>query len=418
MFKNIFRNINTAFAIFVIVGLVSAVFIKLFFIDSDGSFYPTLGVFIILLGGFHYLCFQAITGDKYKDLGRDRRMSDGAIVDSIYYLGFTFTLVILITTFISLSNQPVAIQKLRFDNNLQELMQILNKFCVGLLTTGYGLVARIHLSNYVELEQLDPEGLQERLNVKTIALINILDTGITSLSGVVSSANQKVVEAVNESTNSLVNQSNYLSSHLAELSENLSKVLTKVKRQVSNLDLTDATAAVEARLSHAAEGILGLNKNIEDVAQKYGNAGRVVDDSSQKLNQILGQINNQHTILLNNLNALSEALTASGGSLRNFDGATQKISPVLSSLQENISLSISNLTEMSGSLKSAQSSLSYFSSGIEESKISVLSGSSEINAALSSNSRSIDATLKDLSQRVQALNITLESVKKSISSRF
>lgn len=418
MIKYFLKNINTAFALFVLAGLVSAVLMKLFFIHSEDSFYPTLGVFMALLVGFHYLCYEAIAENKYKDLGRGRRMTDGAVVDAIYYLGFTFTLVILITTFVSLSNQPVAIQKLRFDNNLQELMQILNKFCVGLLTTGYGLVARIHLSNYVEIEELDPEGLKERLNVKTVALINILDTGITSLSGVVSSANQKVVEAVNESTNSLVNQSNYLSAHLAELSENLAKVLTKVKRQVSNLDLTDATAAVEAHLTNTAEGILGLNKNIDDVSLKYNNAGKIVDDSSQKLNQILGQINNQHTILLNNLNDLSQALTTSVVALQSFDGSARLISPDLNSLRESLATSISNLTEMSGSLKVANESLSNFSTGFGESKAAVLSGSSEINVALSSNSKSIDATLKDLSEKVQSLNVTLASVQKSISSKF
>jgi chromosome segregation ATPase len=418
MIKNFFKNINTAFALFALAGLISAVILKLIFSDSDDSFYPTLGVFMALLFGFHYLCYKAIDDNKYKDLGGGRRMSDGAVVDAVYYLGFTFTLVILITTFVSLSNQPVAIQKLRFDNNLHELMQILNKFCVGLLTTGYGLVARIHLSNYVEIEDLDPEGLKERLNVKTVALINILDTGITSLSEVVSSANQKVVEAVNESTNSLVNQSNHLSSHLAELSENLSKVLTKVKRQVSNLDLTDATATVESHLNNTAVGILGLNKNIEDVAHKYNNAGKVIDDSSQKLSQILEQINNQHTTLLNNLNDLSKALTTSLTALQSFDGSAKLISPDLNSLRESLATSIANLTEMSSSLKNVNSSLSNFSIGFSESKTAVLSGSSEMNSTLSSNSKSIDASLKDLSEKVQALNAMLASVQKNISSRF
>jgi hypothetical protein len=137
MIKNFFKNINTAFALFALAGLVSAVILKLIFSESDDSFYPTLGVFMALLFGFHYLCYKAIDDNKYKDLGGGRRMSDGAGVDAVYYWGFTFTLVILITTFVSLSNQPVAIQKLRFDNNLlsgsisNDRMQLLQQVQVG-----------------------------------------------------------------------------------------------------------------------------------------------------------------------------------------------------------------------------------------------------------------------------------------------
>jgi hypothetical protein len=162
---------NSAFMMFALIGLISALVLKFIFNAAESSFYPTLIAFVVLQVIFHRISYIAIVEGKYKDLGQEKRLTDSSIVDGVYYLGFTYTLLILITSFISMGQPDI---QLKYNNQLAGLMDILNRFCVGLFTTGYGLVARINLSNLIEIEELDPEGLKEKLNVKTFNFIKLL----------------------------------------------------------------------------------------------------------------------------------------------------------------------------------------------------------------------------------------------------
>jgi methyl-accepting chemotaxis protein len=410
-------NMNFAFILFSLVGLLGALFVKIIFSDFDNSFYPTLSFFVILLVVFHRLSYFAIIHGKFKDIGNEKRLTDSSIVDSVYYLGFTFTLLILVTSFVSVGEDP-GTAKLKYDSQLMGLLDILNRFCVGLFTTGYGLVARIHLSNLIEIEELDPEGLKEKLNVKTAALINVIEFGASSLVNLIDTSNKSVVSSVSEATNSLNQQSLHLTQNLTEISNQLGKISTKLKRQVENLDLSDATGAVEIHLSNTAKGVEILNNNIDNISKNFSGAGSSINESSQTLISVINKINDQNAIFLSGLNNLSASLniTASNSSLAG--DSFKQSSDNLLQLKDDVLVVDSQFSKLTENLNLTLNSLNNFSNSYIKNQEILKDGSDLLNNSMLNSANAINKNINELSIKISEINLILSNLKNNISSNI
>jgi ABC-type transporter Mla subunit MlaD len=408
---------NTVFAVFAGLGLIFALLIKIIFSSAENSFYPTLGVFVFLLITFHRLCYLAIVEGRFKDMGEGRRLTDASIVDSVYYLGFTYTLLILITSFISIGQEAGTI-RLKYDSNLAGLMDILNRFCVGLFTTGYGLVARIQLSNLIEIEDVDPEGLREKLNVKTAALINVIDQGASSLATLIVTSNKAIVDSVTNSTNSLTQQSNHLSENLSGISDNLSKVLSKLKKQVSNLDLTDATGAIEAHLSITAKGVEGLNQSIDVISNKFSVAGDEVGNASQKLISVMVEINSQYENLHQSLSTFSSGLVDSTNLAVGMKSSIQQSTTSVEQFKNEIHTSILSLTKLTENLNECVQKLAIFSTSTGKVQTDLFLNADSLGGSMKNSASLIEQNVRILSERIIGLNATLADIQKKISYKF
>ncbi|MBT8566709.1 hypothetical protein G6675_04045 [Polynucleobacter paneuropaeus] len=410
-------NMNYGFAGFAGAGLIFSIILKFVFQTGVLSFYSTLACFVVLLLVYHRLCYVAIVDGKYKDMGNGKRMTDGSIADSVYYLGFSYTLLILVTSFIAMG-QDAGSTRLQYDSQFAGLMDILNKFCVGLFTTGYGLVARIQLSNLIEIEELDPEGLQERLNVKTAALIRVIENGTSSLTSLISSSNQTISTSVTDTTNSLVEKSNILGGHLTEMSENLSKILTKLKRQMTNLDLTDATSTIETHLLTTAKSVEGLNQGIDNLSSKFSNASVVVGDASQGLIGTMKEINSQYENLLNNLSVLSTSLNVSTSSFSSIDNALQGSNASVARFQTEINQSISQIERLNENLGISLNKLSDFSSATAKVQAGLQQGGDWLERSLGKGATDIEQIMRTLSDKINTLNRTLDDIRAKISAKY
>jgi len=410
-------NMNYAFAGFAGVGLIFSIVLKFIFQAGELSFYSTLICFVVLLLIYHRLCYVAIVYGKYKDMGDGRRMTDGSIADSVYYLGFSYTLLILVTSFIAMGQDGGSI-RLKYDSQFAGLMDILNKFCVGLFTTGYGLVARIHLSNLIEIEELDPEGLQEKLNVKTAALIRVIEDGTSSLASLITSSNQIILSSVTDTTNSLVEKSNILGNHLTEMSESLSKVLTKLKRQMTNLDLTDATSVIEAHLLTTAKNVEGLNQGIDDISSKFSTASSVVGEASQGLIGTMREINSQYESLLNNLTTFSAGLGSTTGAISGVDTALKDSTSNLGQFKTEINQSISQIELLNENLSTALNKLEGFSDATTKAQNGLQQGGDLLERSLGKGATDIELIMKTLAEKINALSRTLDDIRAKISSKY
>lgn len=414
--NNMQFNMNNAFAGFAALGLVISVLIKFIFSESDNSFYPTLIAFVVLLIVFHRLSYIAITENKFKEIGDGKRLTDGSIVDGVYYLGFTYTLLILVTSFVSMGQDP-GTMRLKYDSNLMGLMDILNRFCVGLFTTGYGLVARIQLSNLVEIEELDPEGLKEKLNTKTAALIAIIELGTTSLQNLVISSNESISNSVVEATNSISGQSDLISSNLSEISGNLTKVLAKLKKQVENLDLTDATTAVEMHLSSTSGEVLQLNQAINEVSQKFSGAGTIVGESSSKLIHVLDQINAQQSALLGGINSLAASFESMVKVVPESEQVIKSSTVSLNGFDTNLQASLVNLAQLTQALLNSQNSLNSLVLGANQASSQLQQSSGVLGTTMANSANSIQESVKLFSERLDSLDNSILTLERKINSR-
>lgn len=429
-------NINQLFMLAAASGFLLAFSIKFLFPVGEESFYPTLVVLSLILILFHVICYQSLTKDKFKDLGNGERLSQGSIVDAVYYLGFSFTLIILITTFINVggSNVEPAVQ---FDSNLNKLYDILNRFCFGLFTTGYGLIARIQLSNLVEIEEADPEGLQERLNMKTIGLINVLDGGISSMDSLIQQSHRTILDSLNASNKSIQESTILLSSDTAEVSKKIRSLSKKIEEQVPFFEFKESTDGVKDHLFKTTESIDEVNLSIAGINSSFIEANKTssqvinsMNDSIQKINSQyveviskinefgnnLSQLNSQVGINSNNLASYTSAISKSEEPANNFSQSLITINQSIDSLALKTNFLIQTIESNVSGFSELTSEISRVKSASQAVTSTINVQSSDLFRELKESNVSIANQLNDLSQSFGSLKQAIENLTYKTNS--
>jgi hypothetical protein len=413
-------NANLIFLIYAFFGLLVAVLIKVFIQEGENSFYPILFTFVFALISYHYFSYICITKDKFKDLGKDKKMTDGAIVDSCYYLGFIFTLIILVTSFVSIG-PSTSTARLQYDNNLLALMDILNRFCVGLFTTGYGLVARIHLSNLIDIEELDEEGLREKLNVKTQGLIYILDSGTTSLANLIGTSNKTIENSVIESTESIQTQSKLLAETINEITKSFAKTIKKLDVINEKFDLTDATTKIEEHLNSTSIHLIDLNNSIKDISTDMQKAGNSVEESSVKLIGTVNEIGIQNNNLLDTMNHLNNgfnsftkevetsefAVKNSNQSFRELDSTLKNSHLQFDILNTTSSIARDSLVELDSSFVNIKNEINKFINSVAESKDNIQNSSVNSTDVVMNSTLKLQTNLNELTELISKYNTSI-----------
>ena len=417
-------------------GFFIAFLIKFFFSVGEKSFYPTLAVLSLILISFHIICYQSLTKDKFKDLGNGERLSQGSVVDSVYYLGFSFTLIILITTFINIGSASIE-SSVQFDSNLNKLYDILNRFCFGLFTTGYGLVARIQLSNLVEIEQADPEGLQERLNMKTIGLINVLDGGIQSMDSLIQQSHRTILDSLNASNKSIQESTVLLSTDTSEVSRKIRSLSKKIEEQVPFFEFKESTDGVKDHLNKTVESIMDVNISIIGINDSFINANKtsnqVIDSMNESIQKInsqyteviskisefgskLSQLNSQVGINSDNLASYSSAMSSSEQPARNFSQSLAVINQSIDTLAQKTNSLIQTIENNVSGFSELTSEISKFKSSSQSAASSIALESSRLFQELKESNVSITNQLNDLSQSFGPLKQALQNLTYKTNS--
>jgi len=84
----------------------------------------------------------------------DRQISIEQLADSNYYLGFMFTLISILVSFIGTMS------------NSYDLDNIMNNFGISLVTTLLGILARIYLSNFIPTNESNKENIEKSISDK------------------------------------------------------------------------------------------------------------------------------------------------------------------------------------------------------------------------------------------------------------
>ena len=84
----------------------------------------------------------------------DRQISIEQLADSNYYLGFMFTLMSILVSFIGTAS------------NSYDLDNIMNNFGISLITTLMGVLARVYLSNFIATSESNKEKIEKSISDK------------------------------------------------------------------------------------------------------------------------------------------------------------------------------------------------------------------------------------------------------------
>lgn len=84
----------------------------------------------------------------------DRQISIEQLADSNYYLGFMFTLMSILVSFIGTVS------------NSYDIDNIMNNFGISLITTLFGVLARVYLSNFMPTNESNKEAIEKSISDK------------------------------------------------------------------------------------------------------------------------------------------------------------------------------------------------------------------------------------------------------------
>lgn len=426
--KSFNLNANAIFLMFALAGAVLTLLIKIF-VPVESSFISTMVVCVILLIAFHGFCYFVITQDRFRNLGEGRKLTESAVVDSCYYLGFTFTLIILISSFVNLDLETQS-TSVSFNGNLNVLLDILNRFCVGLFSTGYGLVARIHLSNLIEIEQLDPEGLQEKLNIKFVTLISVMEQGIRGISGAVEESNRNIAQSIEIATGAMASNIVDLRSETKDLSKQLRSLAKKVELEKDAFEFSVATQAVKDHLFASVERITELNIVIVAMQKQLVATDAVAAKLGDSLMGSLQKISDRYDAILVQLSGFGTAVNQLGATFQNastttagFTTATMQGAQSINVFRQQSDSAVERMREITANvpiLGSAISTLSdelgKFAPIISQIKLKTDNSSAELVTSFSSVTNGLQGRIGALNETLATLSASLRSLDQAISA--
>lgn len=92
----------------------------------------------------------------------DKQISMEQLADSNYYLGFMFTLMSILVSFIGTVS------------NSHDIDNIVNNFGISLITTLIGLLARVYLANFIPTSESNKENIEKSISDKMRKMNEIL----------------------------------------------------------------------------------------------------------------------------------------------------------------------------------------------------------------------------------------------------
>ena len=255
-----------------------------------------------------------------------------AFSDSVYYLGFIFTLVSLLSVvvFKKISDDPMA---------------ILNYFGMALATTIVGIAFRSMHHQFTNLSS-DPEEnarkqLQEEVDEFRISVSKMKEKIENFSDALVSTLPDKLNESVNKFDDKFNSASNILSQNMDKLVSSTEEISRKTEQSFSNLhDSIDISTQNISTMAHAIEN--ASNENIKNLSDSTKKVSRVIDTSldsySNKLSNSIEQMSEAtkkvSQVMDTSLDSYSNKLSSS---IEQMSVATSSALSEMKKVQEHIS---------------------------------------------------------------------------------
>lgn len=316
-----------------ILCIVGSILSLIFFTYSDFSPFVNMMAAVgpLIYYHFFYLYPKAKNG-----------LSQAAI-DSVYYYGFLVTVTALAISAITIAN-----------TNSGSLNLVIYQFGIGLLATGYAVIARMHLSSISStLDEVNQEILLKNYIQKSLDLVSQIDLASSSLSSFATNIMQKT---------ELVSQKSL------EISQRAMIDVAKIFEQ-----------EMKSSLAISKEGLIEVRNLVKDTT--------FLTERTELQNSIKQTVNCTQ-VLNNSFENLNKRIQAGSESLN----ANLNLFRTLNETFSGLSTTLIEFSNENGSIKKA-------SLALQESAL-----------ALESGSKSIDANIQAFDELSKALNNSIKSV--------
>jgi len=258
MTKNYFKMMQWCFAAsFVVLAGAAKV-------DFDPLFAMAGAIAPLIYYHFFYLAPQAQKGLSH------------AAIDSVYYFGFLITVSALGISALSIANGAAG-----HDINL-----VVYQFGVGLIATGYAVIARLHLNSIARVDEASPEALMDRYIKRSVELVTNVEMASEQLSAFSTAIVQKtadIAEAARHTTEQAMLESarlfqDEMRSTLAAAKESL----TTIRGLVSETSFVAERKELVASMTATVAATTGLARAIDELTGKMKAGSQAAQESAER----------------------------------------------------------------------------------------------------------------------------------------
>lgn len=340
-------------------------------------------------------------------------------IDSVYYFGFLVTIAALGVSAVSLA---VSGGKMPLDS-------IAFQFGLGLLATGYAVLARMHLTSVSTwVDEASPEAVLDRYVQRSRELVTnveLASTQFVELSNNLMLKSQEVAEMARISTErSMKDVARVFDEELRGTLASARAGLTEIRGLMNETAFAEEREVLIRGVKQTVNTVTTLNKALEYFAQRSGEAARQSQDltaSSAALNDTLTSFHTNLTAIAGNdgpmlatAKSLSEAQAVVAGSTHAMGGALEELSEMAGTVS-GIGITFKNIKTLTNKANEQLEALVNSSERLDGATRHI-ARSAEASTALADGLDRTSAALPALQQRAEALDERLAGLGQTVNA--
>jgi hypothetical protein len=346
------------------------------------------------------------------------RSIGSAEVDSVYYLGFLITVAALAATAIELA----------LGRN-EDLRPVLLKFGLGLLATGYAVVARMHLQSMSSTaEVVSPERAFDDYVKGSNELLLNLDAAVINLKALAENtlaANKAIVEgASRQFEKSVTSTAEAFDSELKSTMESAKQSVIAIRSLLADttfeterkqfLDLLRQSAAASLDAKSAIEAFAeGARRGTESLGEVHASAVTLTS-SAETLTGTLGRLNTEQSSLSGVAANVQAASEASAAAARSAESTSAAVFALSGKVQETTQ-AFEAASRSAGGTTQQLDALSQASQRLEQA-VSTLTAAVATSERFAARIEHVGETLPTLAAHVQSLDGEFDALKGTLST--
>lgn len=341
-----------------------------------------------------------------------RRLNEAAI-DSVYYIGFLVTVMELAASALILfmgSDDP---------------KPILIRFCIGLLATGYAVVARLHLQSSATGQESTIETVWQEYAVKADKLLTELDLAISRVKTFGANVDRELSSSILQTQSTLqdvvLTTTKTFASELKRAADGARAPLDDIHQLLTDSTIIESRRRLQQEVENAATASARLSQSLDGITARGSDLAksfRLTAETSETLITSAA-----------NLRASLERLTVAEESLANVAADVQRSADSVRQATESSELAARSAASVAMALTSSTPAVGTFTDTIggltkeladARAAISELatswSSAAQQSRGLATSLQQLDSQVPPLSQRFGALSIQTGDMAAKLGS--
>ena len=334
-------------------------------------------------------------------------------IDSVYYFGFLVTIAALGVSAVSLavSGGKVPLNNIAF------------QFGLGLLATGYAVLARMHLTSISTwVDEASPEAVLDRYVQRSRELVTNVEmasTQFVQLSNNLMAKSQEVADAARTSTEkSMLDVARMFDEQLRGTLASARAGLTEIRGLVTETSFVEEREALVRSVKLTLDTVTALNRALDEFAQRSNEGARTsqavtatsgaLNDTLTTFHANLEKIGGKDGSMMASATSLSEAQTVVVKSTQALGGVLEELGEMTGTVS-GIGLTFKNIKTLTGKANEQMEALVNSSERLGDATQHIAKAA-EASTALASGLDRTAAALPGLELQAQALEARLVSL--------